>query len=139
MEASRSRCASRPATPTSPTGRSASTPSSASPSCWRGYCDDIGRPFDDIIRTHGPDCRIFDTDAEARAWCAEPDGGDLWGDDPVDEYLRDNLVGTVEQVTEKAQAFVDAGCRQFILWLRDFPGDETLRRFIAEVAPHLSI
>ncbi len=104
-----------------------------------GYCDDIGRPFDDIIRTHGPDCRIFDTDAETRDWCAQPDGGDLWGDDPVDEYLRDNLVGTVEQVTEKAQAFVDAGCRQFILWLRDLPGDETLRRFITEVAPHLSI
>jgi hypothetical protein len=41
-------------------------------------------------------------------------------------------------VTEKAQAFVDAGCRQFILWLRDYPSDETLRRWITEVAPRLS-
>ncbi len=104
-----------------------------------GYCDDIGRPFSDITRTHGPDCRIFDTAAEARAWCAEPDGGDLWGEVSIDDYLRDNLVGSVEQVTEQAQAFVDAGCRQFILWLRDFPGDETLRRFMAEVAPKLRI
>jgi F420-dependent oxidoreductase-like protein len=102
-----------------------------------GYCDDIGRPFDQIIRTHGPDCRIFDTDAETRAWCQQPGGGSLSGRDPIDEYLRDNLVGTVDQVTEKAQAFVDAGCQQFILWLRDYPGDETLRRFMAEVVPHL--
>ena len=45
----------------------------------------------------------------------------------------------MEQVTEKAQAFVDAGCRGFILWLRDFPGDETLRRFMAEVVPALDV
>ncbi|HVN49930.1 MAG TPA: hypothetical protein VMT43_00785, partial [Acidimicrobiales bacterium] len=103
------------------------------------YCDEIGRPFDDIVRTHGPDCRIFDTDAEARSWCESPGGGHHWGEHSTDEYLRDNLVGTVEQVIEKAQAYVDAGCRQFILWLRDYPGDETLRRWITEVAPKLSI
>ena len=100
-----------------------------------GYCDEIGRPFDDIIRTHGPDCRLFDTEAETRAWCESDGGGDLWGGTPTDAYLADNLVGTVEQVTEKTQAFVDAGCRGFILWLRDYPGDETLRRFMAEVVP----
>ena len=102
-----------------------------------GYCDDIGRPFSDIIRTHGPDCAIFDSDAEARAWCAEPGGGNLWGGDDVEGYLRDNLVGTVEQVVEKTQAFVDAGCRGFILWLRDAPADTTLRRYMNEVVPAL--
>ena len=54
-------------------------------------------------------------------------------------YLADNLVGTVEQVIEKAQGFIDAGCRGFILWLRDFPGDETLRRFMDEVVPALKV
>ena len=103
------------------------------------YCDDIGRPFGEIIRTHGPDCRIFDTEAEARAWCDSGDGGDLWGHDATDSYLADNLVGTVEQVAEKAQAFVDAGCRGLLLWLRDYPGDETLRRFMAEVVPLLDV
>ena len=29
-------------------------------------------------------------------------------------YLRDNLVGTVEQVTQKTQAFVDVGCRTLL-------------------------
>jgi alkanesulfonate monooxygenase SsuD/methylene tetrahydromethanopterin reductase-like flavin-dependent oxidoreductase (luciferase family) len=101
------------------------------------YCDEAGRPFGAVTRTHGPDCRIFDTDAEARAWCAREGGGDLWGHDDPEDYLRDNLVGTVEQVAEKAQGFVDAGCREFVLWLRDLPGDETLRRFMAEVVPRL--
>jgi F420-dependent oxidoreductase-like protein len=102
------------------------------------YCEEIGRPFSAITRTHGPDCRIFDSDAEARAWCVEPGGGGLSGRTPVDEYLRDNLVGTAEQVIDKTQAFVDAGCREFVLWLRDYPADETLRRFIAEVVPKIS-
>jgi F420-dependent oxidoreductase-like protein len=101
------------------------------------YCDEIGRPFADITRTHGPDCRIFDTDAEARAWCAEPGGGDLWDETDPETYWRDNLVGTVEQVRDKAQGFIDAGCGELVLWLRDYPGDETLRRFQGEVLPQL--
>jgi alkanesulfonate monooxygenase SsuD/methylene tetrahydromethanopterin reductase-like flavin-dependent oxidoreductase (luciferase family) len=103
------------------------------------HCEEVGRPFDDITRTHGPDCRIFDTDADARAWCGSDGGGDLWGHADTDEYLADNLVGTVDQVAEKAQGFVDAGCRGFLLWLRDYPGDETLRRFMAEVVPLLDV
>jgi alkanesulfonate monooxygenase SsuD/methylene tetrahydromethanopterin reductase-like flavin-dependent oxidoreductase (luciferase family) len=101
------------------------------------YCDEIGRPFAEVTRTHGPDCRIFDTEAEMRRWCEEPDGGHLWGREPTETYLRDNLVGTVDQVVEKTQAFADAGASEFVLWLRDFPGDETLRRFIGEVVPRL--
>lgn len=103
------------------------------------YCDEIGRPISEITRTHGPDCRIFDSDREARAWCASDGGGDLWGHDDPDRYLADNLIGTVEQVVGKAQAFVDAGCRGLLLWLRDYPADDTLRRFMAEVVPQLTV
>lgn len=102
------------------------------------YCDEIDRDFQTISRTHGPDCRIFDTEAEARAWCETAEGGNLWGLPDHDTYLRDNLVGTVDQVAERTQAFIDAGCTQFVLWLRDYPADETLRRFIGEVVPQLS-
>jgi alkanesulfonate monooxygenase SsuD/methylene tetrahydromethanopterin reductase-like flavin-dependent oxidoreductase (luciferase family) len=104
-----------------------------------GYCEEVGRPFDEITRTHGPDCRLFDTEAETLAWCHSEDGGDLWGGTPTERYLDENLVGTVDQVIDKTQAFVDAGCRGLILWLRDFPGDETLRRFMAEVVPALKV
>jgi F420-dependent oxidoreductase-like protein len=103
------------------------------------YCDEIGRDFSTIVRTHGPDCAIFDTQAELDAWMARPDGGSIWNRDDDEAYLAENLVGTVEQVTEKAQAFVDAGCREFILWFRDAPGDASAEAWIKEVAPMLSI
>jgi alkanesulfonate monooxygenase SsuD/methylene tetrahydromethanopterin reductase-like flavin-dependent oxidoreductase (luciferase family) len=103
------------------------------------YCEEAGRPLARITRTHGPDCRLFDTEAETLAWCDSEGGGDLWGGTPTERYLADNLVGTVDQVVEKTQAFIEAGCRGLILWLRDFPGDETLRRFMAEVVPALKV
>ena len=71
-------------------------------------------------------------------WLDEPDGGNLWGRGDPEEYVRDNFVGTVEQVTEKVQGFVDAGCRGFVLWFRDFPSSESMERFMSEVAPAVS-
>jgi F420-dependent oxidoreductase-like protein len=103
----------------------------------RRHCEEVGRDFDSIVRTHGPDCRIFDTQADCDAWLASPGGGNLWGRQDPAEYLRDNLVGTVEQVVEKASGFVEAGCREFVLWFRDFPSAESMQRFMAEVAPKL--
>jgi len=101
------------------------------------YCDEIGRDPDSIVRTHGPDCRIFESEADLDRWMASSDGGDLWDEVGPEEYVRDNLVGTVEQVLEKAQAFVDAGCREFVLWFRDVPHAESLERWAREVAPAL--
>jgi F420-dependent oxidoreductase-like protein len=103
----------------------------------RGHCDKIGRDFDTIGRTHAPDCRIFDSEADTGAWLESDSGGHLWGMDPNDQYLAANLVGTVEQVTEKTQAFIDAGCREFVLWMRDYPSTESVERFMREVVPHL--
>ena len=103
------------------------------------YCEEVGRPFEEINRTHGPDCRLFDTEADTLAWCDRTAVETSGATAPTDRYLAENLVGTVDQVIEKTQAFVDAGCRGLILWLRDFPGDETLRRFMAEVVPALRV
>jgi len=105
----------------------------------RGHCDAIGRDFDTIVRTHGPDCRIFDTERDLQAWLDGPDGGHLRGRGDSSTYERENLVGTVEVVTDKVQAFVDAGCREFVLWFRDFPSSESLERFAAEVIPNVSM
>ena len=104
----------------------------------RRHCDDLGRAFDSIVRTHGPDCRLFDTEADLKRWLDSPEGGPLRkGSMPDDVYARDHLVGTVEQVTDKVQAFVDAGCREFVLWLRDYPSTESLERFASEVVPRI--
>ena len=103
----------------------------------RQYCEEIGRDFDEIVRTHGPDCRVFDTEADLKKWMDSPGGGSLWGGGDPEEYLRDHLVGTAEQVTEKVQAFVDAGCAEFVLWLRDYPASDTLEAFANEVIPQI--
>jgi F420-dependent oxidoreductase-like protein len=103
------------------------------------YCEEIGRPFDAITRTHGPDCRLFDTDADLQGWLDSSGGGSLWGRAPHDEYLRDNLVGTVDKVIADVQAYVDAGCREFVLWFRDYPSTESLERFMSEVVPKVSV
>jgi alkanesulfonate monooxygenase SsuD/methylene tetrahydromethanopterin reductase-like flavin-dependent oxidoreductase (luciferase family) len=99
------------------------------------HCERLGRDPATITRTHGPDCILFDSDADLRRWLDSPRGGDHWGREPNDEYVRDNLVGTPAQVDEKVQAFVDAGCAEFVLWFRDFPADESLSRFQTEVVP----
>jgi F420-dependent oxidoreductase-like protein len=101
------------------------------------YCDEIGRPFHEITRTHGPDCCLFDSEADLQRWLDSPNGGHHWGRTPHDEYVRDNFVGTVEKVTADVQAYVDAGCEEFVLWFRDYPSTESLERFIKEVAPKI--
>jgi F420-dependent oxidoreductase-like protein len=103
------------------------------------HCSRIGRDFGSIVRTHGPDCRLFDTERDLQDWLDSPGGGQLWGRTPHEDYLRDNLVGTPERVAEQVQGYVDAGCREFVLWFRDFPSSESLERFTAEVVPRLSV
>ena len=102
------------------------------------YCEDIGRDPSEIVRTHGPDCLIVESEADLARWLDAPDGGHLWGETDHDTYLRNNLVGTVDQVVEKAQAYVDAGCSEFILWFRDAPSDASMTAWIEHVAPMLS-
>lgn len=102
-----------------------------------GYCEDIGRDPESIIRTHGPDCLIVNSQAELDQWLETKDGGHLWGATDHEEYLRDNFVGTVEQVAEKAQAFIDAGCSEFILWFRDAPSYDSMTAWMQGVVPLL--
>ena len=104
----------------------------------RRHCDAVGRDFATITRTHAPDCLLFDSDADLRRWLESPGGGHLWGKEDPDTYVRDNFVGTDEVVAEKVQGFVDAGCREFVLWFRDYPGVESLERFMADVVPRIS-
>ena len=103
----------------------------------RTHCADVGRPFEDIVRTHAPDCCLFATERELQAWLDSPGGGNLWGRGDPEAYVRDNFVGTVEQVTEKVQAFVDAGCREFVLWFRDYPAGDSLEQFATAVRPNV--
>ncbi len=101
------------------------------------YCTEIDRDPGEIVRTHGPDCLIVDSAAELQAWLDGPDGGHLWGGVDHETYLRDNFVGTVDEVAERAQAFIDAGCSEFILWFRDAPSTRSLTAWMEGVVPQL--
>lgn len=107
------------------------------------YCEEIGRDPQAIVRTHAPDLRLFDSEADLARWlehtpeAGSDGGGHLWGRTDPAEYVRDNFVGTVDQVVEKVQAFVDAGAREFVLWARDYPGTESIERFAREVIPQV--
>jgi F420-dependent oxidoreductase-like protein len=102
------------------------------------YCEEIGRDPAAIARTHAPDARLFDTESDLRAWMASPAGGHIRKNMPHDVYVRDNFVGTVEMVVEKAQAFVDAGCAAFVNWYRDFPSSDSMDGWMTDVVPKLS-
>ncbi|HEY3834163.1 MAG TPA: TIGR03560 family F420-dependent LLM class oxidoreductase [Acidimicrobiia bacterium] len=100
------------------------------------HCADVGRDFDSIVRTHGPDCRLFDTEADLKKWL-DAVGGGLNGQTPHDEYVANHFVGTVDMVSEQVRGFIAAGCGEVVLWFRDYPSSESLERFIAEVVPNL--
>jgi F420-dependent oxidoreductase-like protein len=101
------------------------------------YCEEIGRDPATIARTHAPDARLFDTEADLRRWLASPSGGHIRKAIPDDEYVRDNFVGTVDMVVEKARAFVDAGCSAFVNWYRDYPSSDSMEGWMSDVAPLL--
>ena len=101
----------------------------------RAHCDDAGRDFDAIVRTHAPDCILFDSDEDLRRWLDSPGGGHHWGRTPHDRYVAENFVGTPERVAEQVQGYVDAGAKEFVLWFRDYPSAESLERFMSEVVP----
>ncbi len=103
-----------------------------------GHCADLGREFASITRTHGPDCRIFATEAELADWLSSPGGGALRGDVPHEQYVANHFVGTVAQVIPKVQAYVDAGCREFVMWFRDVPSTYSIEKFAADVIPNVT-
>ena len=93
----------------------------------RQHCADIGRDYDDIVKTWSAEAvAVAETEAEAsRIAAASP-------------YNQDSIVGTPAQVAEQLQAFVDLGVDYFIGRLLDFPNTQGVEMFAQEVMPRLS-
>ena len=96
----------------------------------KGHCVAVGRDESEIRKTWSPDVFIRRTEKELKA-----DGVVSLGATTFDEWQKTNLVGTVEQVVEKVQKYVDLGCSGFIPWCKDYPNTETVELF-AEVMNH---
>jgi F420-dependent oxidoreductase-like protein len=97
----------------------------------RGHCAEIGRDPDEIVRTISGEVFIRETEAEVEA----AGSMSLYGES-ADAWRAKGLIGTPEQVCERIQAFIDAGCGGFVPWCSDYPSTETLELLATKVMPN---
>jgi F420-dependent oxidoreductase-like protein len=96
----------------------------------KGHCRDVGRDYDEIVKTWSPEVFIREDEQEII------DGGtrSFWGE-PFDSWREGNLVGTPEQVCEKLRSYADLGVGGIVPWCADYPETETLRLLADKVIP----
>jgi F420-dependent oxidoreductase-like protein len=97
----------------------------------KGHCKDIGRDEDQIRKTISSEVFIRETEAEVIA----AGNRNIYGGD-AEQWRERALVGTPEQVSEKIQRYLDAGCTGFIPWCPDYPNTETIELFAKKVMPN---
>ena len=97
----------------------------------KGHCAAIGRDEDTIRKTISSEVFIRETEKEI----IEAGSKSLWGDS-AESWRSQALVGTPEQVSEKIQRYLDAGCTGFIPWCPDYPSTETIELFAKHVMPN---
>jgi F420-dependent oxidoreductase-like protein len=97
----------------------------------KGHCKEIGRDEDEIRKTISSEVFIRETEAEVIA----AGNRNIYGGD-AEQWRERALVGTPEQVSEKIQRYLDAGCTGFIPWCPDYPSTETLELFAKKVMPN---
>ena len=95
------------------------------------HCRIIGRDEDTIRKTISSEVFIRETEKEI----IEAGSKNLWGE-PAESWRAKALVGTPEQVSEKIQKYLDAGCTGFIPWCADYPSTGTLELFATKVIPN---
>jgi len=93
-----------------------------------------GSPPDRVRHSVLLESRLFDSALERDRWLATPYVVVFWSHHP-DVYAQRNLYGTTEQVADRLQRYRSAGATEFLLWFRDYPDGESLKRFAQEVAP----
>lgn len=105
----------------------------------RGYCDDIGRPYDEILRTHftlrlviGPDDRAVA--AKMAAIDSRPSGS------PGTRRAQPSafMTGTPERMVAYYQSLADVGAQYFIMQI-DSSDTETLELLATDVVPNVSM
>jgi len=92
------------------------------------HCKVVGRDESEIRKTVSSEVFIRETEKElVEAGSRSMSGESL-------EVWRDKaLVGTPDQVSEKIQRYLDAGCTGFIPWCPDYPSTQTIELFAKKV------
>ena len=99
----------------------------------RQHCEDVGRPFENILRTHFTIWLILaedETILQRKIDRYFPEGRDeIW--------QRAAVAGTPEQVVPYFQSFADAGMQYFIVQVLDARDEETIRLVAEEIVPKI--
>ncbi|HET7272323.1 MAG TPA: LLM class F420-dependent oxidoreductase, partial [Rubrobacter sp.] len=95
------------------------------------HSDDLGRDYEEIIKSTSVDIHVVDDMANAEQATAAARGSRS-----LDDYATGTIVGTPEMVRERLQPVIDAGIDYFIVTIpREAYDQDAVRRFAREVIP----
>ena len=100
----------------------------------RGHCDDLGRDYEEITRSNSVNVYLLEEgeDPEEATSLAR-------GTRSYDEYSKEFMVGTADEISERLQPKVDAGVNYFIVYLPRVAYEPAMvERFAKEVIPNFT-
>jgi len=99
----------------------------------KGHCDDLGRNYDEIVRSTSMNIVLLDDDADAESATERIRATYGW---TMAQLRQQAVVGTADEVAARVQAVVDAGANYIITYFPRVAYDHAMmRRFASEVAP----
>ncbi|CAN5121765.1 LLM class F420-dependent oxidoreductase [soil metagenome] len=100
----------------------------------KGHCDDVGRDYEEITRSTSINVYLLEEGEGPEAATKEARGSTSH-----EEYSREFMVGTAEQISERLQPLVDAGVNYFIAYMPRVAYDPApVEKFAREVVPNFS-
>jgi alkanesulfonate monooxygenase SsuD/methylene tetrahydromethanopterin reductase-like flavin-dependent oxidoreductase (luciferase family) len=99
----------------------------------RRHCDDVGRPYDEILRTHFTSWFFIaenERDVAAKKATYFPDG-------LTEEQEHTRIFGTPDQIVAYCAELVDAGVQYFVMQTQDASDTESIELLGREVAPRV--
>ncbi|MBV9281788.1 MAG: LLM class F420-dependent oxidoreductase [Chloroflexi bacterium] len=100
----------------------------------RRHCEEVGRDYGEIIKSTGLAVHLLESEADAERETAR-----ARGEQSLEEYRQNTIVGTPELVRDRLQPYVDIGIDYFIVTIpRNAYDQEMQTRFAREVVPLLA-
>ena len=100
----------------------------------KGHCDDVGRDYEEITRSTSVNVYLIEEGDDPVSATELARGGTAY-----DEYSKEFMVGTPEEIVERLRPMVEAGINYFIVYMpRVAYEPEMVERFAREVIPSFS-
>ncbi len=96
----------------------------------KNHCNAVGRDYDEIRKTWGPEIFVRQTQAEL------PKTPSSMTSRTMDEWKASHLIGTPDQISERIEVYRKLGCGGLTSWMPDYPSTESLELFATNVIPH---